>query len=586
MKNIFKLIFTITIFIFAQNTFAEEIKNYVVDIELHTDSSMTITETIDYDFGNLQKHGIFRFIPLYFEVDGQKKMYGLQQRELQFENLSVKRNGVSETYTKKVKDKNGNYFIKIGKPNETITGIHSYEIKYDVLGSVRYFEDYDEVYWNAIGLDWKILIKNSEINIHSKEIEFKDFSCYTGYVGSQNQCQSANRKSKNAVQFLEKNLNSHQGFTVAASFDKGAITRNEFFGFTTKALILAIVGIILTIGITLTRFIRGYQRKYFVHDPIHPRYTPPENLDAIFTGYITDKVLHPRDISAGIIQLARDGYIEIEKIENTSFFRSSSDYSLTLIKELVEVENESYKIKKSILQLLFSKTQNIASFLNGISSNNSIGECVGSHVLLSEISKRNDRTQHSFIDTIIKKYFLSEGLFEQRSQKNNGYVLIPFVLTFITFIMGNIVFGFIMFFITFISIFMLATINLRYTEKGWKTKHAIEGFKLFLEMTERDRYEFFNNPADNSQEFMEYLPYAIALGVEKKWAKQFESITIPQPEWYKGSGPFVAAGFAHEMSSFSKSVTSSVATKTSSGSGSHGGGSSGGGSGGGGGGSW
>ncbi len=105
-------------------------------------------------------------------------------------------------------------------------------------------------------------------------------------------------------------------------------------------------------------------------------------------------------------------------------------------------------------------------------------------------------------------------------------------------------------------------------------------------MTEKERYEFFNNPADNPQEFMEYLPYAIAFGVEKKWAKQFASITIPQPDWYRGSGPFVATAFADEISSFSEKVSSAVATQRSSGSGSGGGGFSGGGSGGGGGGSW
>ncbi len=78
MKNIFKFIFITTLFIFTQNASAEEIKNYVVDIELHKNLSMTVTEIIDYDFGNLQRHGIFRFSPLYFNVDGQKNMYGLQ----------------------------------------------------------------------------------------------------------------------------------------------------------------------------------------------------------------------------------------------------------------------------------------------------------------------------------------------------------------------------------------------------------------------------------------------------------------------------------------------------------------------------
>lgn len=575
MKNIFKLVFIIMVFLSAQNTFAEEIKNYHIDIELHKDSHMTVTENIDYDFGNLQRHGIFRFIPLYFNVEGQKKMYGLQERELKFKNLSVERDGTPESYTKKVKDKNGNYVIKIGRANKTITGIHNYKIKYDVLGSLRYFKDYDELYWNAIGLDWKVPIKNSEVNVHSENIEFKDFSCYAGPLGSQKGCSIAERKSKNFIQFLQKNLNSHQGMSIAVSFDKDLVPQKEFFGFTTKAFVLAAAGTILTIGFSIIYFIRKYQRKYFIYDPIHPRYTPPENLDAVFMGYIFDKEFKPRDISAGIIQLAHDGYIEIEKIKNTSFFGRSKDYIFRL-KDDQDIDGLGQK-EKIILKMLslntsvFEGTKKLESKMSEISR-------VGLYKLTLNLSL--------YMETVAKELLLIKG-------KKKSFAFLPFILFFATFgsfISGNGYLGAFMFVMTFISIISVSFFNFeikqRYTEKGWKIKHAIEGFKLFLEMTERDRYEFFNNPANNPQEFMEYLPYAIALGVEKKWAKQFESISIPQPEWYKGSGPFVASRFANEMSSFSKSVTSSFATKASSGSGSHGGGFSGGGSGGGGGGSW
>jgi len=67
------LLFSIIFFIFSFSVFAESIKNYEVNIELQKDSSIIVEEKIIYDFGNIQKHGIFRFIPNSFQVKGQEK---------------------------------------------------------------------------------------------------------------------------------------------------------------------------------------------------------------------------------------------------------------------------------------------------------------------------------------------------------------------------------------------------------------------------------------------------------------------------------------------------------------------------------
>ena len=119
--------------------------------------------------------------------------------------------------------------------------------------------------------------------------------------------------------------------------------------------------------------------------------------------------------------------------------------------------------------------------------------------------------------------------------------------------------------------------------KGYEALNHLEGFKLFLTVTDKERFEFHNAPAKSPQLFMEYLPYAIALGVEKEWAKVFSDITIPQPDWYSGGSvaAFSATDFTSDISAFSSSFSSSSGT-----SGSSGGGGVGGGGGGGGGGSW
>jgi uncharacterized membrane protein len=89
--------------------------------------------------------------------------------------------------------------------------------------------------------------------------------------------------------------------------------------------------------------------------------------------------------------------------------------------------------------------------------------------------------------------------------------------------------------------------------------------------------------------FEKYLPYAMIFNVEKKWAKNFETMHLPPPQWYHSA---VVAGSvgghgstsSFSPSAFSSSFISSFSSSFSSSSGSGGGGSAGGGGGGGGGG--
>lgn len=130
-----------------------------------------------------------------------------------------------------------------------------------------------------------------------------------------------------------------------------------------------------------------------------------------------------------------------------------------------------------------------------------------------------------------------------------------------------------------------------YTPEGCKLKHQILGFKLFLAATETDRLEVIGTPPIKTPELYEkYLPYAIALDVEKQWTRQFAAVFAQleqqgvhyQPLWYHGQS-FAAFDPATFTTQISNSLQSAI---QSSGGGGRGGGSSGGGRGGGGGGSW
>jgi uncharacterized membrane protein len=142
-----------------------------------------------------------------------------------------------------------------------------------------------------------------------------------------------------------------------------------------------------------------------------------------------------------------------------------------------------------------------------------------------------------------------------------------------------------------------------HTVEGRKATDAIEGFRQYLGVAERDRLNALNPPQDTPELFEKYLPYAIALDVENAWGKRFAGVLAamavdPNRDdgWYSGRHDWSRdpGGFATYLGSDLRQTISSASTppgssggsSDSSSSGSSGGGSSGGGGGGGGGSGW
>jgi uncharacterized membrane protein len=136
------------------------------------------------------------------------------------------------------------------------------------------------------------------------------------------------------------------------------------------------------------------------------------------------------------------------------------------------------------------------------------------------------------------------------------------------------------------------------TPLGRDVMDRIAGFQRYLSITEEDRLETLHPPEKTPELFERYLPHAIALGVENRWAGKFASVlaaAAADPDrrgdtmgWYVGShnawsNPGI---FASTVGASLASSVASASTAPGSSSGSGGGGFSGGGGGGGGGGGW
>ena len=129
------------------------------------------------------------------------------------------------------------------------------------------------------------------------------------------------------------------------------------------------------------------------------------------------------------------------------------------------------------------------------------------------------------------------------------------------------------------------------TPEGRKVLDHIAGFKRYLSITEAERLDRMTSPRDTPELFEKYLPFAIALGVENRWAKRFAGVLAAAQAqgqqgfaWYSGSSsPWNSpTSFVDNVGSSLSSAVGAASTAP----GSSGGGSSGGGGGGGGGGGW
>ena len=124
------------------------------------------------------------------------------------------------------------------------------------------------------------------------------------------------------------------------------------------------------------------------------------------------------------------------------------------------------------------------------------------------------------------------------------------------------------------------------TLTGVKALAGVLGFEDFLSRVEADQ---LSRVGQTPETFEKFLPFAMALGVEKKWVGAFQNIYSQPPSWYQG---YYGAGFQpyflvnnlNMMSMQAGSVMASSPRSSSGGSGFGGGGGSGGGFGGGGGG--
>ncbi len=561
----------------ASLTQMERVLSFHSAINVEPSSTIAVTESIKiYANGTIFKRGITRTIPtVRIDSSGNKVKHDVKI-------LSVERDGRSSKYH--TKSSNGSITIYVGERDVFLSeGTYDYTITYRMTGQIRFFENYDELYWNVNGFDWALGFGevSCDITLPSGGTIIQN-ACYTGRYGSRSSNCNATTLSDNSIRFNAGQLNAGENLTVAVGFNKGLVTQPPppppptFFQKFGALILSAFISLALL-------FYYGYTWLRFGIDPPKPTVIPqweiPNNMSPASVGMI-DKLRYHGDLITGtIINLAVKGYLKIEEKTQDYVFGLFKN-QLFIIHKLKDDTSLLMNEEKVLFSKLFAGTDQLK--LDG-KYDSDIGSAVKAY-------RTSLKKQHNSL--------IYEGF-------NYKFWLLPFI-TIVAYVVAFVVLvseyfegdndGVI--FAVFLALNIICFLIYQYlirkpSIEKLKLKSTIEGFKLYMSAAEEKQIAHFNPPDLTPEIFEQLLPYAIVLGAEDVWGAKFQRLINTamvdqsyQPTWYAGRVTNFSS-FNHSLnSSLSNSISRSATPPSSSGSGSGGGGFSGGGGGGGGGGGW
>ena len=573
---------------------SEVIHSYDVAIEIRADDSLRITEVIAYDFGSTAHHGIFRDVPTREAYDDR------YDRVFPLRVESVTATGGASADYEVSQEPGGITRIKIGDPDRTITGPHTYTIVYTVDAAMNGFRDHDELYWNAIGEYWDVPVERATATV-SAPAAITDITCYAGPVSSTAPCDKERILDDGTARFRQSNLFPYDAFTVVVAMPKGVVAQPQprlvepwsiDRAFSRTGVTLALSGgllMLLLAGCGWLLWTRGRDRR-FVGSPVDQtmgnatgeaqavplfergiapvEFAPPEDLRPGQVGTIIDEQANTLDVTATIVDLAVRGYLTIEEIPKEGWF-GKPDWTLH---RTDTADTDLLTYERTLLSGLFKDGNDPT--LSGLR-----------RTFSARLAKVEDQL---YADAVKRGWFVKRPDKVRASWHARGVLLFVAGIT-LTFVLARwTTFGLVG--IPVIVAGIVLTVGARWmpsrTPKGTAIARRVGGFRTVIETAETHMSRW----AEEQNVFTRFLPYAIVFGLTEKWAKAFEGLAQMPPDttWYVSSRPFIYADFGRALDDFSVTTGGTIAsTPASSGSsGFSGGGFSGGGGGGGGGGSW
>ncbi|MBV8801797.1 MAG: DUF2207 domain-containing protein [Gammaproteobacteria bacterium] len=539
--------------IFSTIDNAGYIQALVDDIQVNTDSSLDVTETIILQNpDNFQRNLFFRFFPYSFDLNMLiRPKYLINQITLDNHDI-IDNNGKVSIYK--------NYYsLVIFQKNE---GIATYTIHYHDYFGIKLNKNEDQFIWQLVNINLIIPINYIEYNItFPKNVELRSYRVLLGTQQEHDNSfvmQQSIKNDQETVRFYTKrSIQNPETFAILIAIKKGIFsslfTIDNILKYLTPEIYLSYIISILFLFYTVYYFAnmthnkQGYIDNYKVYSPPE-NLTPPEmayiikaNSKNLILTYITsllikgyfildlnlkkyiyqDKPLNALPAGEAMISNRLISYQDKELYSAPSTVLSA-ELRKNINKYYVQTNIHWYSLIVTLcLFILIDYSGNKLSFPKyesyGFADLNFfIGMmCIyigffiifymfsGSVILLSQIKLPKNRAVVPFR---IVLFLITTALILYNIVRLLYYYPLFYLLPLIILTYPN-----------FLCIKYFSLLN----TKGRAVYQQILNFKEYL-LTES--FEL------SSDEFEKYLPYAIAFNIENEWAEKFKSI---YPEKYK-----------------------------------------------------
>jgi uncharacterized membrane protein YgcG len=535
------------------------------------------------------KRGIFRELPLVYS-DGA----GLLKR-VSYELVECSLNGATiSVFTRYAS--NGVIFV-IGNPDKFVDiGRHEFVVHYRLSNELGFFATHDELYFNVTGNGWRLPMAAVRATVQLPYQGPQDsikLAAYTGGYGSKShdaQWRVEHIGDKNSIIFeTTQPLGRYEGLSIVVGWPKGYVVAPTLYSTIVRfvsdnrSILILLICLLFSIWFGIFSVLRT--RRMAPRGTIFPLFDAPAGYSPGACAYMLNRAYSSRSFAADVLGVAVAGGIAIESIK--SLFGGKS-YRLTKKENNLDTKTKEHSSK----EYSFESYNKIVAGLFVDSDMIELKKGKENKILIQTTESLNayyDRTYKSLL-TANPFGAIAAGVLACAGFVVS-YLIDPFLFaSLIVYVL-----------LVLLACVVIATgmFNRWYTPEGRAIVDHIEGFKMYLETAESERMKIIGTPPDRTPELYEtFLPYAMALDVEKAWTKQFEPVfeayermhhTPYYPLWFIGTdlSGFSSGGFASSfVSSIGSSTISSSSFAPGSSSGFGSGGSSGGGGGGGGGGGW
>ena len=464
---------------------------------------LAVTETYQVYF-NEARHGIYRYLPLRNQLtrtDGSTAVVTARVSQVD--------TGADECSHEVSNDK---YVLRLGSEDETITGPHTYTIRYNYDLGLDTVKNADELYYNLVGTGWDTYIRRVQFSVTMpKDFDPAKLGLSTGSygtAGTQNVTYTVQDRTISGT--VTQALAPGEGLTLRLILPDGYFK----FDNTKYNLTIAMIAVLPALAalIVLVLFLKfGRDKRYAPTVEFYP----PEGLNSAEVGlWYKGKATNEMVLSL-LVYLAQRNHIAIHPGKRKRDFVITKyhgyvgqDTNLAVFMDGLFPDGRTSTDNKQLKNHFYETVGTIRADLNSTESRSRFFDKTSIYLKL--------------LSFVLLALSAAGGAYFSHRALDDALTLAPSILY--AMLAGTLC----------LALGLIpACCMLRRTDEGAKTLAQIKGFRSFLVTAEKEKLEALVE--QDPEYFYNILPYTYALGVSDKWIKKFESIAMQPPRWYNGT---------------------------------------------------